>query len=49
MSVEALNSIDKKQQFQQELLVIIKKVLMNKDEQAKGIEDIWFTSFAIYT
>ena len=48
MSVEALNSMDKKQQFQQELLTIIKKELMNEGEQAEGIEDLLFTSFAIY-
>ena len=48
MSVEALNSMDKKQQFQQELLTIIKKALMNEGEQAEGIEDLLFTSFAIY-
>ena len=48
MSVEALHSMDKKQQFQQELLTIMKKALMNEGEQAEGIEDLLFTSFAIY-
>ena len=48
MSVEALNSIDKKQKFQADLLAIIKQALMNEGEQAKGIEDLLFTSFAIY-
>ena len=48
MSVEALNSIDKKQKFQADLLAIIKQALMNEGEQAEGIEDLLFTSFAIY-
>ena len=48
MSVEVLNSMDKKQQFQQDLLIIIKKALMNEGEQAEGIEDLLFTNFAIY-
>ena len=48
MSVKALNSIDKKQKFQADLLAIIKQALMNEGEQAEGIEDLLFTSFAIY-
>ena len=48
MSVKALNSIDKKQKFQADLLAIIKQALMNEGEQAEGIEDLFFTSFAIY-
>lgn len=48
VSVEALTTIDQKEQFQDELLAIIKKELISEGEQAEAIEDILFTSFSIY-